>query len=96
MTEITRTVEAHDALGESCLWCPATRRVWWLDILKPCLQSFDPVSREHRVYPLPGRNGLPDGSCVDAEGYLWNAEYAGHRLTRYAPDGRAVRTVELR
>jgi sugar lactone lactonase YvrE len=44
---------------------------------------------------LTHRKGLPDGSCVDAEGYLWNAEFGGKRLTRYAPDGRANRTIEL-
>lgn len=226
-------VEAHDLLGESCRWCPVTRRVWWLDILRPSLQSFDPVGRSHRIHPLAGRNcgcvvprrgggfllamdtglygfdpatgrldfllhaepgipdnryndgrcdragrlwigtmdcelrqpsgsfyrvgqdrsalrllggitvpnstafspddrtlyfadtprhaiwafdfdlqagvigirrvfadlsarkGLPDGSCVDAEGFLWNAEYAGARLTRYAPNGRVERTIEL-
>jgi sugar lactone lactonase YvrE len=40
-------------------------------------------------------NGYPDGSTVDAEGFLWNAEYAGSRLVRYAPDGRIDRTVAL-
>jgi sugar lactone lactonase YvrE len=44
---------------------------------------------------LTARKGLPDGSCVDAEGHLWNAEYGGHRITRYAPDGRADRTIVL-
>ena len=47
-------VEARDALGESCLWCPVTRRVWWIDIRKPSLQCFDPVTQEHQTYPLPG------------------------------------------
>ena len=56
MTEIACVIEAHDALGECCLWCPATRRVWWLDIQKPALQSYDPATREHRVYPLPGKH----------------------------------------
>ena len=55
MTKIVCAVEAHDALGECCLWCPASRLVWWLDIRKPCLQSYDPASRKHRIYPLPGR-----------------------------------------
>jgi len=56
MTEIACVVDAHDTLGECCLWCPITRRVWWLDIQKPALQSYDPVTREHRVYALPGKH----------------------------------------
>jgi sugar lactone lactonase YvrE len=233
MPDIACVVPSQDSLGECVLWCPRTRKVWWLDILKPCLQSFDPASTEHKVYPLPGpnvgcaalrasggfvlaldnglhafdpdsgrleflfhpepepeenryndgrcdrrgrlwigtmdrdirkpsgsfyrigadrsvlklfdgvsvpnstafspddrtlyfadtprhtiwafdfdidagtianrrvfadltaRKGLPDGSCVDAEGFLWNAEFAGHRIVRYAPDGRVDRIVEV-
>src|SRR6185312_11248030 len=55
MTDIACMVDAYDALGECCLWCPATKRVWWVDIHGPFLQSYDPVSRHHQVYPLPGR-----------------------------------------
>ncbi len=230
---IACVVQANDALGESVLWCPRSRRVWWLDILAPALQSFDPRTREHRVIPLPGRNcgnlalrraggfvlamdgglhgfdpdtgalefllhvegeppenryndgrcdrmgrlwigttdsrhrrpsgglyrigpdraaarmldgvtipnstafspddrtlyfadtprhvvwafdfdlaageisnrrvfadlsagrGFPDGSCVDADGFLWNAQYGGGRVVRYAPDGGVDRVLAL-
>jgi L-arabinonolactonase len=37
----------------------------------------------------------PDGSCTDAEGYLWNAEWGGHRIRRYAPDGSIERVIEM-
>jgi sugar lactone lactonase YvrE len=233
MTEIVCATETRDALGESCLWCPTTRKVWWLDVLKPSFQSYDPATRAHQVYPLPGpncgcvalrkaggfvlampdglhsydpqtgalsllvdaepgrphnryndgrcdrrgrfwigtmhteikepsgsfyrigtdhsverlfggisvpnstafspddrtlyfadswqraiwafdfdidagaisnhrvfvdfksRQGAPDGSCIDAEGFLWNAEFGGQCVARYAPDGRLDRTIGL-
>jgi len=29
----------------------------------------------------------PDGACVDANDYVWNAQWGGSRVVRYAPDG---------
>jgi sugar lactone lactonase YvrE len=37
----------------------------------------------------------PDGSCIDAEGFLWNAEYGGSRVVCYSPNGQIARVVEL-
>jgi L-arabinonolactonase len=39
--------------------------------------------------------GAPDGSCSDAAGYLWNAEWGGKRICRYAPDGSLERVLEM-
>ena len=32
--------------------------------------------------------GHPDGSAIDADGCLWNAEYGGSRVVRYTPQGQ--------
>ena len=42
-----------------------------------------------------GAPATPDGSAVDAQGYLWNAQWGGWRLVRYAPDGQMDRIVPM-
>ena len=37
----------------------------------------------------------PDGSAIDADGFLWNAQWAGSRIVRYAPDGTIDRVVQM-
>jgi sugar lactone lactonase YvrE len=232
--DIQCLLPVRDELGECPIWDPRTRKLWWIDILAPCLQSYDPASGAHRRYEVPGRavgsfairkqggfalamdsglhafdpetgksqllvdpepnlpdnrlndgradrrgsfwvgsmsmvdertpagslyridpdlkvtrlfgdvkipnsiafsphdrtfyfadsreqmiwafdldidtgaitnrrvfadlrggRGGPDGSCVDAEGFLWNAHFGNARVVRYAPDGRVDRVIEL-
>ena len=48
-----------------------------------------------RPFGEPFGRGFPDGSCLDAEGGLWNARFAGGCLVRFAPDGTVDRVVDL-
>jgi sugar lactone lactonase YvrE len=59
--------------------------------------DYDPASGEatnERLFAAT-EAGFPDGSCVDADGCLWNAEYGGWRVVRYAPSGKIDRVIEL-
>jgi sugar lactone lactonase YvrE len=38
---------------------------------------------------------MPDGSVVDADGNLWNAEWGNYRVTCYAPTGEVIRHIEV-
>lgn len=51
------------------------------------LPTFAPFARAGK--------GAPDGSCTDRDGFLWNAEWGGHRICRYAPDGSLDRVLEM-
>lgn len=42
-----------------------------------------------------GEPGAPDGSALDAEGYLWNAQWGAWRVVRYAPNGTVDRVVPV-
>lgn len=41
-----------------------------------------------------GAPASPDGSAVDAQGHLWNAQQGGWRVARYALDGSIDRIVQ--
>jgi sugar lactone lactonase YvrE len=77
------------------------RTLYFSDTRQYTLWAFDldPVSgglSNRRVFADHTKTlSKPDGACVDSEGFVWNAIFGGHRIVRYAPDGRIDRTIEL-
>jgi L-arabinonolactonase len=50
-------------------------------------ESTAGVAAKRRVFAQTEAPVEPDGSCVDAEDHLWNAQWAGGKVVRYRPDG---------
>jgi sugar lactone lactonase YvrE len=73
-------------------------RMYFADSMTGVIEraDFDAAQRLGAFTPFAKAGvGAPDGSCTDASGYLWNAEWGGHRICRYAPDGSLERVLAM-
>lgn len=61
--------------------------------------DYDAVSgtaRNRRIFvKVSGNEGLPDGLTVDAEGYVWSAQWYGSCVVRYDPDGKIEQRLQI-
>jgi sugar lactone lactonase YvrE len=48
-----------------------------------------------RPFVASVERGLPDGSAMDDEGYLWNCRFFGGCILRFTPTGKLDRVVEM-
>ena len=83
----------------SLAFSPDGRTMYFADTWRNTIWCYDydadsGAATRERVFVDAGK-GRPDGSCVDAEGCLWNADYGASRLVRYTPAGKVDRTVDL-
>jgi L-arabinonolactonase len=88
-------------ISNSIAFSPDGRRMYFADTPLKKIFVFDydlekgAVSNRRLFAEVGPEGGYPDGSAVDAEGYLWNAEWGGARVVRYSPDGRIDRVIPL-
>lgn len=83
---------AFDPDGRHMYFTDTRRYITWRLALDEAGESI--VGREvFADYSATGDR--PDGACVDADGCLWQAFFAGGRVVRYAPDGRIDREIAL-
>jgi sugar lactone lactonase YvrE len=75
--------------------------MYYADSLAQTLDVFDYEPEEGRIsnrrtlVEIPLDVGLPDGLCVDAEGFVWLAVFGAGEVRRYSPAGALDRTVRL-
>ena len=96
----TRVLQGIGISNTLC-WSPDGRRLYFADSLQGVIWSFrydpeSPVLEDRRVFAASdAAAGAPDGSAIDADGYLWNARWGAGCIVRFAPDGRVDREIVM-
>jgi len=89
------------AIPNSICFSPDGRTMYFCDSLDRIIHQcdYDPEQAlAENVRPfvkLGPMQGLPDGSTVDSNGCVWNAEWGTGTVRQYTPNGRLATTIEV-
>ncbi len=92
--------ETGIGISNTICWSPDGGTFYFADTLANDLRAY-PVDRATGALGTPRtffagyERGSPDGSAVDADGYIWNCRYGGGCVVRLSPEGAIDRIVEL-
>ena len=97
---VTRVEEGIICTNGPC-WSPDDRTFYVADTFVDEFWAYDydidtgTLSNKRVFADTRGGVGVPDGSTVDAEGCLWNAELISGDLVRYDPEGNVERKIGM-
>jgi sugar lactone lactonase YvrE len=90
---------SDQGIVNTLVWAENGQAVLTADTLDDVIYRYplrvDGSLGERTVWAEKHVRGSPDGSAMDAEGYVWNARWGGHCVIRFAPDGSVDRIVEV-
>ncbi|MBK4720915.1 SMP-30/gluconolactonase/LRE family protein [Azospirillum sp. YIM DDC1] len=83
----TCVLACDNELGECPIWCPTTRRLWWIDVARPTLWRFDPATGASENWPL---SKPPAAIALRRSGGLLILFRRGYALIDAPPPGAAI------
>lgn len=98
---VATRVETGVVVSNGIAFSPDGRTLYFTDTRRYTSFAYDldlddGVIANRRVFADYSASGdRPDGACVDADGCLWAAFFAGGRIVRYRPDGQIDRTIAM-
>lgn len=88
-------------VSNTVAFSPDQRTLYFSDTRRYLTWAFDmdpdngTLSNRRIFVDHRARQERPDGACVDSEGALWVAMFAGSRVDRYTAEGRLERSIAL-
>ena len=87
------------SITNSLCWSPDGKTAYHTDTPTRCINSYvsgtTPQLSKPRLLVKTQRGAYPDGSCVDADGYIWNAQWAASQVVRYSAIGETDLVLKL-
>ena len=96
----TGVIQTGIGIANTLVWTANHAKFYFGDSLKNCIWQYDydlsdgSIGGERPLFEGFAR-GVPDGSAIDTDGYVWNCRYGGNCIVRIAPGGEIDRIVEL-
>lgn len=98
--QLTEVIAGGLCIPNSMAFSPDGHTMYFADSLQHRIDMLDYAPQTGargaaRAFATIEPPAFPDGACVDAEGFLWSAQFHDARLVRYAPDGRVDRVLPV-
>jgi sugar lactone lactonase YvrE len=96
VTEMDKGFSLSNGIGFS----PDDSRMYVSDSVQRTVFVYDfdiengTIRNRRPLFEVEEADGYPDGLTVDAEGFIWLCHWDGWKVTRHAPDGKVVDTIE--
>lgn len=93
-------IQDRIGISNTFVWSPDHTRFYFGDTLENAIRQYDydgvtaSIGRPNPFFSGFSR-GLPDGSAIDEQGYVWNCRWDGGCIVRVAPDGQVDRVIDL-
>ena len=92
-------IESNLGIPNTFIWNPDNTKFYFTDSMEEIIYSydFDEESGEitNKTKFATFNRGIPDGSTMDSEGFVWNCRWGGSCVVRLDPLGRVDRVLEV-
>jgi sugar lactone lactonase YvrE len=96
-----RVVEEGIELSNGLGFSPDNKTLYFTDSTARRIYAYDldgitgDLSHRRVFVQVPDDEGIPDGMTVDAEGFVWSAQWYGSQIVRYDPQGKVERRIPM-
>ena len=96
-----RAMDRGFTISNGIGWSPDDRTMYFTDTPSRRIYRYDfdaasgAIANRRVFVEVDAGHGGPDGLTVDADGYVWSAQFDRWHIHRYAPDGRLDRAIRM-